>query len=134
MSSNFSSGCCHSFRRSFFVRSLADQRMARGSRRFRAGFLLAAIGAKDECRRKFVLACRAMGGMNLFEWNYALHLIECRLSLAHPIQGEFLHELHAVVSRQAANIIVTAARANCSADGVVEDQHFVDSDAAFVAR
>lgn len=79
------------------------------------------------------MARGAVGRMDLFKRYDSEHFVERSQSLEHAIERVLLHEFHAVVSREAADFVIAAAGANGAADGIVEHQHFVNSDAPSVA-
>jgi hypothetical protein len=49
------------------------------------------------------------------------------------LEGVLLHQLHAILPREPADFIAVPAFANGGADGFVQREHFVNSDAALEA-
>src|SRR6185437_15887101 len=97
-----------------------------------AARLLPAIGAEEKRRQQLMLARCAMARVQFFKRNHAQYLIQRREPLAQSLERIFLHQLHAVLPRRGANLVVAAAGANRCADRLVEHQYFVNSYAPLI--
>jgi hypothetical protein len=58
---------------------------------------------------------------------------EKRAAFEHVVQRVFMHQTHAISAGNGAHAVICAAFTHQAADGIIEDEQFVDSDAAFVA-
>lgn len=100
---------------------------------FARGFLLAAVRTEGKRSRDFFSARAASFRGELCEPDNALQFFQRGKSIPYELEAIFLHESHAVLSRESPNFIILVSGPSDLPNRVVEHQEFVDTYAASIA-